>query len=303
MDVHLRDLRYFVAVAEHLHFTRAAEALFVSQPALSKQIRTLEAQLRTPLFERNHREVRLTPAGTALLPTARSLLDVWRQGAEAVAAAASVQAATLVVGMSTGVGRGLLPAVRARFGTAAPQAELRLRQVPWDDPTGGLAADGPARADAAFVWLPIPDPERYRWLTVASEPRLVALPAGHRLAGQTTVDIGDLLGEPFLALPAGSGGLRDHWLAVEARSGRPPVVGAEVANAEEVVEALVAGLGVCLIAAGNKPLVARDGITTRPVTGVTPSELVLAWRADDRRPLLHTLVEAVRRSLGTPVVG
>ncbi|MEE6258134.1 LysR family transcriptional regulator [Plantactinospora sonchi] len=297
MDVHLRDLRYFVAVAEHLHFTRAAEAQFVSQPALSKQIRALEAQLRTPLFERDHHEVRLTPAGAALLPRARLLLDGWRRAEEAVAVAAATQAATLVVGMSTGVGRGLLPAVRARFGTAVPQAELRLRQVSWDDPTGGLAADGPARTDAAFVWLPMPDPERYRWLTVASESRLVALPADHRLAGQVSVDISELLDEPFLALPAGSGGLREHWLAVEARAGRPPLVGAEVANAEEVVEALAAGLGVCLVAAGNVPLVARDGITIRPVTGLLPSELVLAWRVEDRRPLLHTLVEAVRRSL------
>jgi DNA-binding transcriptional LysR family regulator len=298
MDVHLRDLRYFAAVAEHLHFTRAAEALFVSQPALSKQIRSLEADLRTTLFDRDRREVRLTPAGAALLPHVRAILDAWRHAEETVAAAASEQAATLVVGMSTGPGRGLLPAVHARFRAAAPSARLQLRHIPWDDPTGGLAARGQGRTDAAFVWLPLPTPERYEWLAVATEPRLLALPDTHPLAHREALDMADLLGEPFLALPAASADLRDHWLAVDARHGHPPVIGAEVANAEETVEALTAGLGICLIAAGNVPLITRDGITTRPVTGVTPSTLVLAWRRDDRRPLLHTLLTAVRQSTG-----
>ncbi len=134
MDVHLRDLRYFVTVAEHLHFTRAAEALFVSQPALSKQIRALEAQLRVPLFDRGRQRVHLTAAGAALLPRARSVLAAWRSAEDDLAAAAVHQAATLVVGMSTGPGRGLLPAVRARFAAAAPTARLQLRQVPWETP-------------------------------------------------------------------------------------------------------------------------------------------------------------------------
>jgi DNA-binding transcriptional LysR family regulator len=228
------ELRYFAVVAEHLHFTRAAEAaLYVSQPALSKQIRALETQLRMPLFERDRGEVRLTPAGAALLPHARAVLDAWQHAQETLAAAAAEQAATLVVGMSTGPGRGLLPAVHARFSQEAPAARLQLRQVPWDDPTGGLATDGPGRTDAAFVWPPIPFPDRYHWLTVATEPRLVALPATHRLAARDPIAFADLLDEPFLALPAASGESRDYWLAIDARHGRPPVIGAEIANTEE----------------------------------------------------------------------
>jgi DNA-binding transcriptional LysR family regulator len=295
MSVHLRDLRYFLVVAEHLHFTRAAEALYVSQPALSKQIRALETQLRVPLFERHRRMVRLTPAGAALLPHARAVLAAWQQAEDALAAATAEQAATLEVGMSTGVGRGLLPAVRARFSQQAPTAHLRLRQIPWDDPTGGLGVEGPGRTDAAFLWLPL-SPLRYRWVTVAVEPRLLALPATHRLAAHEQVDFAEVLDEPFLALPSASGELRDDWLAIGARRGRPVAIGAEVANTEETVEALTAGLGVCLIAAGNAPMIARDGIVTRPVTGVPPSVLVLAWRHDDHRPLLRTLVTAVRQS-------
>ena len=297
MDVHLRELRYFVTVAEHLHFTRAAEALFVSQPALSKQIRALEQQLRVPLFDRDPQRVRLTAAGRALLPRARAVLDAWQVAEADLAAAATEQAATLVVGMSTGPGRGVLPAVRARLAEAAPGVRLQLRQVPWDDPAGGLTADGPHRTDAAFVWSPVPEPERFAWLTVAAEPRLLAMPAGHRLAGRDTVDIADLLDEPFLALPATSAALRDHWLATDARGGRRVVVGAEVGTTEETVEALTAGLRVCLIAAGNAPVICRDGIVTRPVTGVTPSELVLLWRRGDDRPLLEQLRSAVRQAV------
>ncbi|MBU2664720.1 LysR family transcriptional regulator [Actinoplanes bogorensis] len=286
MDAHLRDLRYFLAVAEHLHFTRAAEELYVSQPALSKQIRALEKQLRVSLFERDHRDVRLTAAGKALVPHAQAVLSAWHAAEQALLTAAN----TLVVGMSTAPGRGLLPAVRARLSDVS----LQVRQVPWHDPTGGLAAE---ETDAAFVWLPMPAPERYRWVTVATEPRLVALPATHRLAAQTTVDFADLLDEPFLALPTSSGALRDYWLAVDARPDRPVTVGAEIANTEETVEAVTAGLGVCLIAAGNTSLIARDGVVVRPVGNLAPGELVLAWRRDDRRPLLAALVAAVRASL------
>jgi DNA-binding transcriptional LysR family regulator len=106
-----------------------------------------------------------------------------------------------------------------------------------------------------------------------------------------------LLDEPFLALPETSGVLRDYWLACDARGGRPPIIGAEIASTDETIEALAAGLGVCLIAAGNAPLFRNETIAVRDVRGVSPSELVLAWRRDDRRPLLRLLVAATRASL------
>jgi DNA-binding transcriptional LysR family regulator len=300
MDAHLRDLRYFLAVAEHLHFTRAAEELFVSQPALSKQVRALERQLRVTLFERDRRQVRLTPAGEALLPHARTVLDAWRHAERSLATSATEQATTLVVGMSTAPGRGLLPAARARFSATVPSGRLQLRQIPWYDATGGLAGEGPDGTDAAFIWLPVPSPERYRWMPVATEPRLVALPVSHPLAARDRVDFAELYDEPFLALPAASGPLREDWLATGARQGRPVVIGAEVANTEETGEALAAGLGVCLVAAGNAQLITRDGITVRPVDNLPPAHLVLAWRRDDDRPLLTAFVDAVRASTDDP---
>jgi DNA-binding transcriptional LysR family regulator len=294
MDVHGRDLRYFVAVADELHFTRAAERLFVSQPALSKQIRALERQLGATLFLRDRQGVELTSAGAALLPSARRVLKAWDEAWSAVEGAKAAQRSTLVVGMSTSPGRGgLLPAIRSRFGDAHPDAVLRLRQVGWEDPTAGLA-DG--SSDVAFVWLPLPEQERYDHLVVAEEPRLVAFPEAHRLAARDEVDFADLLGEPFLALPEAAGPLRDYWLATDARGGRPARIGAEVASTEETYEALTAGLGVVLLAAGNAPLITLGGVVTRPVRGVSPSRFALAWPRASANPLVHGYATACRRS-------
>ncbi|MEE1817795.1 LysR substrate-binding domain-containing protein [Streptomyces sp. SP18ES09] len=290
MDVHGRELRYFLAVAEELHFTRAADRLYVSQPALSKQIRALERQLGAALFDRDRRGVALTPVGTALLPHARAVLAAWEEGRGAVERARTAADRTLVVGMTTSPGRGgLLPAIRSRFTEAHPEARLRLRQVGWEDPTAGLA-DG--TSDVAFVWLPMIGPDRFRWVVVAAEPRLVALPEAHPLAARAGLAMADLLDEPFLALPGTGPELRDHWLAVEARGGRPPVVGAEIASADEAYEALVGGLGICLVAAGNAPLLTRGGVVTRPVRDVTPSRFAVAWRASDDRPLVRDYARA-----------
>lgn len=299
MDVHGRDLRYFVTVAEELHFTRAAERLFVSQPALSKQIRALERQLGVRLFERD-RQVVLTGAGEALLPHARRVIEEWDAAEAEVEQVKADRRDTLVVGMSTSPGRGgLLPAVRSRFGERRPGVTVRLRQVTWDDATAGLADHS---SDVAFAWLPLPEPERYRSVVVAEEPRLVGLPEGHPQAGRERVDFADLLDEPFLALPRAAGPLRDYWLALDARGGRPPRVGAEVASTEETYEALVDGRGVVLVAAGNAPLISLGGVVTRPVDGISPSRYALVWRADERRSVVLDYVRACAEATGARAV-
>jgi DNA-binding transcriptional LysR family regulator len=294
LGIDTRLLESFVVLGEELHFTRAAERLFVSQPALSKQIRMLERQLGAPLFERDRQGVRLTPVGSALLPHARRVLAEWDVARDAVDRAVKDRRTTLVVGMSTSPGRGgLLPAIRSRFTAARPDATVRLRQMSWDDPTAGLADGG---TDLAFVWLPLPEAQRYRSIVVAEEPRLVAMPETHPLAGRDAVGFAELLDEPFLALPESAGPLRDHFLAADAREGRPARVGAEVSGTEETYEALVAGLGVCLVATGNVPLITLGGVVAVPVRGLAPSRFALAWRADDRRPLVLAYARACRQA-------
>ncbi|MEU0071449.1 LysR family transcriptional regulator [Streptomyces sp. NPDC006332] len=297
MDVHGRDLRYFTAVAEELSFTRAAERLFVSQPALSKQIRMLEKQLGVVLFERDRRTVRLTAVGEALLPRAREVLAAWETAEAAVEEAKAAERSALVIGMSTSPGRGLLPALRTRLVSRCPDARPVLRQVNWADPSAGLA-DG--SSDVAFVWLPLPDGDRYRFEVVAREPRLVALPDGHPLAARAArdpegqVDFADLLEEPFLALPAEAGPLRDYWLALDARDGRRPRIGGVVSSAEETHEAVAGGQGVALLATGNAPLVVRDGVIAVPVRGISPARLAVAAAQGDRRPLVLAYLAAAR---------
>ncbi|MFF2021920.1 LysR family transcriptional regulator [Streptomyces sp. NPDC058171] len=297
MNVHGRDLHYFASVAEELSFTRAAERLFVSQPALSKQIRVLEKRLGAPLFVRDRRTVRLTAVGEALLPHARAVLAAWRAAEAAVEEAKSAEGRTLVIGMSTSPGRGLLPALRTRLVSRHPDARPVLRQVNWTDPSAGLA-DG--SCDVAFVWLPLPDDARYRFAVVAREPRLVALPDAHPLVARAAsdpegaVDLADLLEEPFLALPPDAGPLRDHWLALDARDGRPPRIGGVVASAEETHEAVAGGQGVVLLAAGNAALVVRDGVVAVPVRGVSASRLAVAARRDDGRPVVRAYLAAAR---------
>ncbi|MFJ9057392.1 LysR family transcriptional regulator [Streptomyces sp. NPDC102409] len=297
MDVHGRDLRYFTAVAEELSFTRAAERLFVSQPALSKQIRMLEKQVGAELFDRDRRTVRLTTVGEALLPHALAVLAAWEVAEAALEAVKDSERGTLTVGMSTSPGRGLLPALRARLTARFPSARPVLRQVNWADGSAGLA-DG--SCDVAFVWLPLPDAERYRWVVVAQEPRLIALPDDHPLAARAsenpegTAEFADFLDEPFLSLPPESGPMRDYWLALDARGGREPRIGGVVGSAEETHEAVANGEGVALLASGNAPLIARDNVVCLPVRGVSPSQLAVAARRDDERPLVRAYLAGAR---------
>ena len=291
MDVHVRDLRYFAAVARELSFTHAAEVLYLSQPALSKQIRSLERRLNVTLFDREPDGVRLTRAGAELLPHAERVVASWEEAERSLAQASNC---TLVIGMHTSPGRGLLPRVRAMMLASCPDVTLELRQVTWSDPTAGLAAQV---TDAAFVWLPLAHPP-YRWVTIAREPRLVALPNAHPLARHESVSLADLLDEPFLALPRAAGALRDHFLAVPERDGHPVRVAAEINDTEETYEAVASGIGICLLAAGNAPIFDRGDVTMLPVHDLGPSELVLAWHERRSPPLLETfarLCEKVAR--------
>ncbi|MGN9838444.1 LysR family transcriptional regulator [Nonomuraea sp. H19] len=288
MDAHIRDLRYFVAVAEELSFTRAAaERLYISQPSLSRQIRQLELSMRAKLFERDRRTVALTAAGAALLPRARQIIEQWEGAQRAVAAARGDR--ILVVGFQTRIGRGLVPSITS----ALPDWELRFRQVPWRDPTVGL---GDGQADVAIAWLPLPGDGEYDWTVVSTEDRWVALPTGHRLAAHAKVDFAELAEEPFVALPVSAGPMRDFWLAVDQRSA-PAVVRAEAETAEEAFELVASGRAVVLVSAGNADLYRRDDVVCRPVAGLPPSELAIAWRRGDRRPAVRALVSEFIRCM------
>lgn len=289
MDVHLRNLRYFVAVAEELHFSRAAERLHVSQPALSKQIRQLERQLRFELFRRDRRRVELTGAGETLLPAARALLAAWEASLREASVRASEEGKLLRVGFQTSVGGGLYQDIAGRFAESHPDWRLELRLHDWSDPTSGLLDRS---ADVAFLWLPTGADDAIDVEPIRSERRFVALPAGHRLARRRALQLADLLDEPFVAMPKEAGPLRDYWLAIDERGGRPALIGAEAATPDETFEAVASGHGVHLIADGNAAVYARPGIVYRPVIDLEPCQLAVAWRRGDRRAAVRDLVGA-----------
>ena len=286
MDVHVRDLRYFLAVAEHLHFTRAAEALFMSQPALSKQVRALEDQLRVRLFERDRRTVRLTRAGAELVPYARTVVGDW-EAAERTLAQAGER--TLVLGMQTSPGRGLLRRRAPGWKRRGPKRTSSCARSPGATAPRAWPTAAPTRRSCGSRC-----PGAYAWVTIAREPRLVAMPTGHRLAGEEAVPFTELLDEPFLALPRSAGPLRDHWLALDERDGHPVRVAAEINDTEETYEAVATGIGVCLLAAGNAPIVDRGDVVMRPVEGLGPSELVLAYHERRRSPLVEDFARICR---------
>ena len=288
MDAHLRDLRYFVAVAEELNFTRAAERLHLSQPALSKQIRGLETALRAQLFARDRRQVSLTAAGKALLDVARPLLDRWDEGTAAVAEAAATQARVLRVGTLTSIGRDLYPSVVDHFAKREPGWRLELRSFSWADPTAGLRGHV---TDAAFLWLPVgADDIAVRVLT--AEPRYAALSAGHALADRREVKFADIASEPFAALPLAAGPLREFWLATDQRAGRPPIVAAEVTSADEKFEIVSTGAAVALVSEGNAVVYDRPGIVCVPVSDLAPAQLAVGWRRNDPRHAVRSFVNA-----------
>jgi DNA-binding transcriptional LysR family regulator len=288
MDVHLRDLRYFVAVAEELNFTRAARRLHLSQPALSKQIQSLEAALHAQLLQRTRRDVKLTEAGKALLASTRSLLDSWDCTTSAVAEAAARDARVLRVGTLTSIGRALYPGVVDQFGMRQPGWRVELRSFGWGDPTAGLRD---RVTDAAFLWLPI-DADDIVHEILVTERRVIALSTKHPFAGRSSVAFADIADEPLLALPESAGPLRDFWVANDQRAGQPARIAAEVTTADETYEIVASGAAAHLMAEGNAIIYARPGITWVPVDGLEPAHLAIAWRRDDERAPVKAFVQA-----------
>jgi DNA-binding transcriptional LysR family regulator len=296
-DVHLRDLRYFVAVAEELNFTRAAQRLFIAQPSLSKQIRLLERDLGVLLFDRTPKGVRLTEAGASLLESAVPLLASWRGSTQRLAELVAAERSELVVGFHTSVGRNLLRTVSQRFASIHPGWAVSLRLVTWADPTAGLTDH---QSDVALLWRPIPDDGALSIEVLYREPRWIALWDDHPLAGRSSIDFSELLDEPFIALPEDSGPLRGFWLGLDARGGRNAVVGAVAASPDEAFDAVANGRGVAVLAEGNAAIYRRPGVTTVALTGLAPSELVIAWATGDRRAQVDDFVRLCIEVAGEP---
>jgi DNA-binding transcriptional LysR family regulator len=268
MDLDLRKVRYFVAVADRLHFGRAADELHIAQPALSRQIRALEQDLGAPLFTRDRHGVALTGAGRQLLADAGPLLA----SAHAVRRRVTVAARgnrRLAVGFRTGIP--VIPAARA-FEARHPDVVVDVQRIEWDD-QAPMLLDG--RIDVGYVRLPI-DETGLRVTPLYTEPLMVVLPAGHRLAGKEEVTEADLAGEPLVwhADPSTHPTRRPH-----------PDSGLRVRGVEEKLEHVAAGRGISFLGRSETLFYSRPDISYVPVSDLAPDQVFVAMAASRTSPM------------------
>lgn len=287
----LRQLRYFVAVAEELHFRRAAERLHMSQPPLSQQIRALEDELGFELLIRTRRRVELTPAGAAFLRDARALLGEL-EGAVATARRIDAgQTGRLRIGFVGSALLSIVPGTVERFRASRPGVAIELRERSTVDQLRAVAA---GVVDVGLVRPPIEDDRGLRAETVLRERTVAALPAAHPLATLTRVPLRRLAAEPHVLFPRDQApGFHDLLIGSLAGTGAGPRVIQYAPEMLTIIGLVAAGTGVSLVPASVSRL-ALDGVTYRPVTGAPRSELVAITRASDDSALVRAFVaEAV----------
>lgn len=296
MDVDTRLLRYFAAIAEEGNLTRAAARLFVSQPALTKQVKQLEAQLGVQLFVRARTGMVLTEPGRALAARVPALLAGWEEVVRETKGAASRIASVLRVGFLANGANEATPRIISSFTRRRPGWRVDMRQAAWSDPTAGLA-DGDV--DAALLRLPFPGQDGIRVAELLTEPRWVALPSAHPLVARDEIPFHELWDEPFVAAPAATGWWRDYWLAADERDGRPVRVGAVTEHPDEWLSAIANGYGIALAPRSAARFYSRPGVTYRPVTGVSPSRVGVAWAPSaDGDPVVQDFVRCCLEDAG-----
>jgi DNA-binding transcriptional LysR family regulator len=289
--VELRQLRYFVAVAEELHFRRAAARLHISQPPLSQQINALEAELGCTLLERTRRRVELTPAGEAFLRDARAMLaelDV------AVSTARAIDAGQSGVLRVSFVGSALLsivPAAVQRFRRARPGVEIELRERPTAEQLRALST---GVVDVALVRPPIHSDIDVHAHEVMRERTIAAIPADHQLAALRRIPLKRLAGEPLVLFPRPQApGYHDRLIGRMAATGTTPHVVQYAPEMMTIIGLVAAGIGVSPVPASMEHL-AIDGVTYRPLSGAPDAELVALTRAGEASPLAEAFVDTAR---------
>ncbi len=275
----LRQLRYFVTVAEELHFARAASRLLITSPTLSQQVKALERDLGLRLFDRSSSGVRLTAAGVELLPGARRTLaaaDDLREAAARVRRGVETSLRLGFVSFSlTAPARRLV----TDFSRGHPDVDLQLRQFEWDDPSAGLL-DG--SSDAALVRPPFTGLDRLRTVEVGRDRLHLVLADDHPLAGSAGITVADLARLPFLRTHLVTDPVfADRWYLARLRGPDAPVVSSRAATVEEWLGEIGLGRGVDLVPEGMVEAYRQPGLAFVPVSGTDPSPVVLAW--DPRR--------------------
>jgi DNA-binding transcriptional LysR family regulator len=295
----LRHLRYFVAVAEEGHVTRAAERLGIQQPPLSQQIRALEAELQLQLFRRKPRGVELTQAGQVLFAEAKAVLQQVEHAVAAARRTADGEAGRIGLGFTSSASfHPFVPHAIRAYREAHPLVALTLEESGTGELVDALMQE---RLDAAFVRSPIGLVEGIAVHSVLDEAMVAALPAGHKLArrgGAGPLTLAELAAETFILYrrPLGPG-LYDAIIAACQRAGYSPKIGQEAPRMLATLSLVAAGLGVTLVPESMRRLRVA-GVIYRAIetaSGLT-APLNLAYRRDERSMAARRFFALVRQS-------
>jgi len=287
-----RHLRYFVEVAERLHFGRAAAALHISQPPLSRAVRALEDQLGARLLARSKRRVELTPEGARFYEEAKRLLGQLERAAREVGAMASGESGRLRLGFVSLADYGVLPGLLKGFKAARPGVSLALREMLSPEQAAALAA-----GELDFGLLLPPVAGEFDHLVLQSEKFVAALPSRHAAALRgSRVAMRDLAGEPFVMVPREiAPGLYDIVAGLAARAGFAPRVAQEAIQMQTVVSLVSSGLGVAIVPASIANL-GRRGVVYREIADPHPRlDLWLAWRRGELGAIARDFLAQARR--------
>lgn len=289
----LRSLRYFVMLAEELHFGRAAKRLSMTQPPLSQSISGLERELGVRLLERTRRKVSLTHAGAAFLDEARATLARATQAVELARRAHRGEVGRLALGYLAATAYSLLPLVLRDFRHGFPGVSLELKELTLPQQFEALRRGD---VDIGLLRPPVADAE-LACETIHSEPFVVALPASHALARLRRVPALRLAGEPFVMFPR-QPGLVSHDLVMGfcLRAGFTPRVVQEANQTHTVVGLVSAGIGVALVPASAQRM-GLAGVSYRALREATPrSRTAVAWRRADASPVVGAFLDVARRA-------
>ncbi len=302
MNLDLRQLRYFVTVAEELHFGRAAARLHMTQPPLSQTIQALEELLGAPLFLRTRRSVALTPAGDALLPEARRMLAQAAELPDLVRRAASGETGRISLAFVSSADYSVLPPFLRSYRAAFPQVQINLQEATSDLQFDDLLHN---RIDAGLLIPPLPDKARAEldYMKVLSEPLILAAPAGlAALKGGGPADGGpvwlkDLPPLPLIIFPRPiAPSLHDAILACFRAAGITPEIGQQAIQMQTIVSLVSAGMGLALVPQSVSNLM-RPGVEYRSLHDPSPQvETGLAWRRDNRSPVLLGFLDLLRKT-------
>jgi DNA-binding transcriptional LysR family regulator len=279
IDLDLRVVRYFVAVAEHHHFGRAAKALHMTQPSLSRQIRGLEKQVGANLFERSPQGSVLTEAGVAFAEHAKTLLEAAARAAAHARAAAAPR--RIVIGYTTNL---VVTAAVRELRRRCPDAEVSTQHLSWNGAWPALVDHG---IDVAVTRLPIRT-DGVETRVLYREPRAVLLSRRHRLATRDELELADIVAEP---IPRTGDTAWDAFWRVESRLDGRAAESPVIDDVAELVDYLSGGAGVSIAPADSRLPDLHPDLLAVPLRDVEPGEVALAHRTGESRPLVRTFAE------------